>query len=120
MIRSGNPDVTANHFRSVAKWMSAERRRSLDALEYGNPENPHWHADHVEFLEHAAATIGIRLDADNEVWIEERRTELQAEFDASLQAKIAAYSEPYKEQREQSEAFLRAFLPGAAEVLDQE
>ncbi len=46
---------------------TAGSENSQYELNEGNPENPHWHADHIQWIEQMAETLGIPLDTpDNE------------------------------------------------------
>ena len=115
-IIRGNPRrTTARHFRHVADWMNQERRDSLDMLENGNPEDPHWHADRIEFIEESASLIGVALDAENEDWIAASLAELRRPYEIAEAQREAA-------RRESRENTMRMFYdtatPEEVPVLD--
>ena len=106
-IIRGNPRrTTARHFRHVADWMNQERRDSLDMLENGNPEDPHWHADRIEFIEESASLIGVELDAENEDWIAASLAELRRPYEVAEAQHEAA-------SRESRENTMRMFYDTA-------
>ena len=68
-------------WQEVAAFLRDRRDFSQTELDEGHPQDPHWHADHIEWIEQIAQTIGIPLDNPNDQsWI---------------QGKIAAAKEQY-------------------------
>ena len=58
-------------WQEVAAFLRDRRNFSQTELNEGHPEDPHWHADHIEWIEQIAQTIGIPLDnSDDQSWIE--------------------------------------------------
>jgi len=57
-------ELIADYLRSRQK----EARRQLETLE---PSDPHWWADHLEWVEGAAGRLHIPLDAESNDWIQE-------------------------------------------------
>ena len=63
--------VEPEPWQEVAAFLRDRRNFSQTELDEGYPENPHWHADHIEWIEQIAQTIGIPLDnPDDQSWIE--------------------------------------------------
>ncbi|MCS1409432.1 MAG: hypothetical protein M2R45_02613 [Verrucomicrobia subdivision 3 bacterium] len=54
--------IVAEHLRERREW--AQRQ-----LDEGNPENPQWLADHIEWIESAAETMRVSLDSSDEDWL---------------------------------------------------
>ncbi len=60
-------------WQEVAAFLRDRRDFSQTELNQGDPEDPHWHADHIEWIEQTAQTIGIPLDnPDDQSWIQEK------------------------------------------------
>ena len=60
-------------WQEVAAFLRDRRDFSQTELDQGDPEDPHWHADHIEWIEQTAQTIGIPLDnPEEESWIQEK------------------------------------------------
>ncbi len=60
-------------WQEVASFLRDRRDFSQTELNQGDPEDPHWHADHIQWIEQTAQTIGIPLDnPDDESWIAEK------------------------------------------------
>ncbi len=62
-------------WQEVAAFLRDRRNFSQTELDQGFPEDPLWHADHIQWIEQTAQTIGIPLDNPNdESWIAEKIT----------------------------------------------
>ncbi len=60
-------------WQEVAAFLRDRRDFSQTELNQGDPEDPNWHADHIQWIEQTAQTIGIPLDnPDDESWIQEK------------------------------------------------
>ena len=60
-------------WQEVAAFLRDRRDFSQTELDQGDPEDPNWHADHIEWIEQTAQTIGIPLDnPEDESWIQEK------------------------------------------------
>ena len=60
-------------WQEVASFLRDRRDFSQTELDQGDPADPHWHADHIEWIEQIAQTIGIPLDnPEEESWIAEK------------------------------------------------
>ena len=60
-------------WQEVAAFLRDRRNFSQTELNQGDPEDPDWHADHIEWIEQTAQTIGIPLDnPEDESWIQEK------------------------------------------------
>ena len=60
-------------WQEVAAFLRDRRNFSLTELNQGDPVDPNWHADHIEWIEQIAQTIGIPLDnPEDESWLEEK------------------------------------------------
>ena len=60
-------------WQEVAAFLRDRRNFSQTELNQGNPADPNWHADHIEWIEQTAQTIGIPLDnPDDKSWIAEK------------------------------------------------
>ena len=65
--------VEPEPWQEVAAFLRDRRNFSQAELDQGNPEDPNWHADHIEWIEQIAQTIGIPLDnPEEESWIAEK------------------------------------------------
>ncbi len=53
---------TPEKARLVASYLRDRRARTLKELDEGSPENPHWLADHVLWIEEAAEKLHLSLD----------------------------------------------------------
>ncbi len=60
-------------WQEVAAFLRDRRNFSQTELNQGDPADPNWHADHIQWIEQTAQTIGIPLDnPDDESWIQEK------------------------------------------------
>ena len=60
-------------WQEVAAFLRDRRNFSQTELNQGDPQDPNWHADHIEWIEQIAQTIGIPLDnPEEESWIQEK------------------------------------------------
>ena len=60
-------------WQEVAAFLRDRRNFSQTELDQGDPEDPNWHADHIQWIEQTAQTIGIPLDnPEEESWIAEK------------------------------------------------
>ena len=60
-------------WQEVAAFLRDRRNFSQAELNQGDPADPNWHADHIEWIEQIAQTIGIPLDnPEEESWIAEK------------------------------------------------
>ena len=60
-------------WQEVAAFLRDRRNFSQTELNQGDPVDPNWHADHMEWIEQIAQTIGIPLDnPEDESWIQEK------------------------------------------------
>ena len=60
-------------WQEVAAFLRDRRNFSQTELNQGDPADPNWHADHMEWIEQIAQTIGIPLDnPEDESWIQEK------------------------------------------------
>ena len=60
-------------WQEVAAFLRDRRNFSQTELDQGDPADPNWHADHIEWIEQTAQTIGIPLDnPEEESWIQEK------------------------------------------------
>ncbi len=60
-------------WQEVAAFLRDRRDFSQTELDQGDPQDPNWHADHIEWIEQTAQTIGIPLDnPEEESWIAEK------------------------------------------------
>ena len=60
-------------WQEVAAFLRDRRNFSQTELNQGDPQDPNWHADHIEWIEQTAQTIGIPLDnPEEESWIAEK------------------------------------------------
>ena len=60
-------------WQEVAAFLRDRRDFSQTELNQGDPADPNWHADHIEWIEQTAQTIGIPLDnPEDESWIQEK------------------------------------------------
>ncbi len=60
-------------WQEVAAFLRDRRNFSQTELNQGDPQDPNWHADHIQWIEQTAQTIGIPLDNPNdESWIAEK------------------------------------------------
>ena len=65
--------VKPEPWQEVAAFLRDRRNFSQTELDQGDPADPNWHADHIEWIEQTAQTIGIPLDnPDDESWIAEK------------------------------------------------
>lgn len=55
------------------------------------PRSPHWHADHVEWINETALALGIPLETENEDWISKRIEEAEKKARARLQNACPIY-----------------------------
>ena len=63
--------VEPEPWQEVAAFLRDRRNFSQTELDEGHPQDPHWHADHIEWIEQIAQTISIPLDnPDDQSWIE--------------------------------------------------
>lgn len=71
-----------NDWQLVGDYLKARRDHSKRVLDSGNPPDPHWHAEHVLWIEETAETIGIPIDdLENENWIARQMDWLRGEND---------------------------------------
>ena len=60
-------------WQEVAAFLRDRRNFSQTELDQGDPQDPNWHADHIEWIEQTAQTIGIPLDnPEDQSWIQEK------------------------------------------------
>ena len=60
-------------WQEVAAFLRDRRDFSQTELNQGDPADPNWHADHIQWIEQTAQTIGIPLDnPEEESWIAEK------------------------------------------------
>ena len=60
-------------WQEVAAFLRDRRDFSQTELDQGFPDDPLWHAEHIEWIEQTAQTIGIPLDnPEDQSWIEEK------------------------------------------------
>ena len=60
-------------WQEVAAFLRDRRDFSQAELNQGDPADPNWHADHIQWIEQTAQTIGIPLDnPEDESWIQEK------------------------------------------------
>ena len=60
-------------WQEVAAFLRDRRDFSQTELDQGDPEDPNWHVDHIEWIEQTAQIIGIPLDnPEEESWIQEK------------------------------------------------
>ena len=60
-------------WQEVAAFLRDRRNFSQTELNQGDPADPNWHADHIEWIEQTAQSIGIPLDnLEDESWIEKK------------------------------------------------
>ena len=65
--------VEPEPWQEVAAFLRDRRDFSQPELDQGDPADPNWHADHIEWIEQIAQTIGIPLDnPEDEGWIQEK------------------------------------------------
>ena len=65
--------VEPEPWQEVAAFLRDRRDFSQTELDQGDPADPNWHADHIEWIEQTAQTIGIPLDnPEDESWIAEK------------------------------------------------
>ena len=65
--------VEPEPWQEVAAFLRDRRDFSQTELNQGDPQDPNWHADHIEWIEQTAQTIGIPLDnPEEESWIQEK------------------------------------------------
>ncbi len=65
--------VEPEPWQEVAAFLRDRRNFSQTELDQGDPADPNWHADHIEWIEQTAQTIGIPLDnPEDESWIAEK------------------------------------------------
>ena len=76
-------------WQEVAAFLRDRRNFSQTELDQGDPQDPNWHADHIEWIEQTAQTIGIPLDnPDDQSWIQKKiaaaKEQRYQELDAPL------------------------------------
>ena len=60
-------------WQEVAAFLRDRRNFSQTELNQGDPVDPNWHTDHIQWIEQIAQTIGIPLDnPEDESWIQEK------------------------------------------------
>ncbi len=60
-------------WQEVAAFLRDRRDFSQAELDQGDPQDPNWHADHIQWIEQTAQTIGIPLDnPEDQSWIQEK------------------------------------------------
>ena len=96
-------------WREVAAFLRDRRDFSQTELNQGNPEDPNWHADHIEWIEQTAQTIGIPLDnPEDESWIAEKiaaaKEQRYQDLDAPL---IEEFKKIDEEMAAEAEAWAR-------------
>ena len=65
--------VEPEPWQEVAAFLRDRRDFSQTELDQGDPADPNWHADHIEWIEQTAQTISIPLDnPEDESWIAEK------------------------------------------------
>ena len=55
----------------IADYLRARRSEARRQLEELDPGNPHWWADHLDWVEGVAARLRIPLDAENGEWVQD-------------------------------------------------
>ena len=76
-------------WQEVAAFLRDRRNFSQTELDQGDPQDPNWHADHIEWIEQTAQTIGIPLDnPEDQSWIQAKiaaaKEQRYQDLDASL------------------------------------
>ena len=96
-------------WQEVAAFLRDRRDFSQTELDQGDPEDPNWHADHIEWIEQIAQTIGIPLDnPEEESWIQEKiaaaKEQRYQDLDAPL---IEEFKKIDEEMAAEAEAWAR-------------
>ena len=78
-------------WQEVAAFLRDRRDFSQTELNQGDPQDPNWHADHIEWIEQTAQTIGIPLDnPEDESWIAEKIADAKEQRYQDLDAPLIA------------------------------
>ena len=102
-------ETESEPWQEVAAFLRDRRDFSQTELDQGDPEDPNWHADHIEWIEQTAQTIGIPLDnPEDESWIAEKiaaaKEQRYQDLDAPL---IEEFKKIDEEMAAEAEAWAR-------------
>ena len=76
-------------WQEVAAFLRDRRDFSQTELDQGFPDDPNWHAEHIEWIEQTAPTIGIPLDnPEDQSWIQEKIAAAKEQYYQDLDAPL--------------------------------
>lgn len=86
-----------DHSQNVARYLRDRRVKALQELDEGNPADPHWLSDHVEWLEEAAEKLHLSLDENGNGLMSDWQT-FTDELWPELKHKSVRYTPPTDQQ----------------------
>lgn len=106
------------HWHVVANYLRGIRADSQRELVEGNPEDSHWHINHIHWIEETAEAMGIPLDNPEDTsWIDAKMAEKERKHHEETKARIMQYNADIDTHPIHEEA--RQFIPRFAEESKQ-